>query len=460
MLTAAAALALVAASSAPAKARKQRAADPTGAIGTMLQYLQTNRDGAEPALLHGPAHLNDAVLVGGGPIDLTGGWMDAGDTIKFTQTIALVAGQLEASARLDPPLAPALTTESDVGIRWLVKAHPLGSSFFVAQVGDERDHNLGFRNPAFDDASRKPGIGVRLAFTGIGSDIAGKVAAALAMAADRNSAAAPKATLIALAREWYAAGKAVAAPVPFLPKPAVNGYPSTSWEDDMAAGAAALARTTGEGVFLSDAGAYLAASGSHYGFGWEDNNSFAAADLCGALGAASIADAGTRALGCGKLAEAAAIAALNSRRNGGLAGNLAWGSTGENGSFGAAAALAGKVGAAGDGIAVGSRARDWLLGANRWGASFITGFGPRSPRQLHHWATVFGRAKPTGAVVGGPAPPKQIKEQGFKLRGGKFKRFNSKRAAYEDRRSNYVTSEPAIDYTGASILLLASLGAG
>jgi hypothetical protein len=272
------------------------------------------------------------------------------------------------------------------------------------------------------------------------------------MAADRNSPAAPKATLIALAREWYAAGKAVAAPVPRLPKPAVNGYPSTSWEDDMAAGAAALARTTGEAAFVTEAGAYLAASGTHYGFGWEDNGSFAAADLCGRLGAPSIADAGTQALGCNKLFEAGLIANGNVRRNGGSAGPITWGTTAENGSFGAAATLAGFTD-------TGARARDWLLGNNRWGASFIAGFGPRAPRKLHHWATVFGPAKPTGAVVGGPAPPKQIKGEGFKLRG-KFKRFNTKRAAYEDRRSNYVTSEPAIDYTGASILLLAALGSG
>jgi hypothetical protein len=280
------------------------------------------------------------------------------------------------------------------------------------------------------------------------------------MAADRNSPAAPRATLIALAREWYAAGKVIAGPVPRLPKPAVNGYPSESWEDDMAAGAAALARTTGESSFLSDAGAYLAASGTHYGFGWEDNGSFAAADLCGALGAPSIADAGTRSLGCSKLAEAAAVASRNARRNGfGMAGVYTWGTTAENASFGTAAALAGRVGASADGTAVGAGARDWLLGRNRWGASFIAGFGPRAPRKLHHWAKVFGGGLPTGAVVGGPAPPKQITGEGFELRG-KFRRFNNKRAAYEDRRANYVTSEPAIDYTGASILLLAALNSG
>jgi len=38
--------------------------------------------------------------------------------------------------------------------------------------------------------------------------------------------------------------------------------------------------------------------------------------------------------------------------------------------------------------------------------------------------------------------------------------FNSKFASYEDRRADYVTSEPALDYAAATILLLATLDAG
>ena len=61
-------------------------------------------------------------------------------------------------------------------------------TLFVAQVGDERDHERGFGDPAADDASGKPGIAHRRAFhwgKGVGGDIGGKVAAALAMAADQ-----------------------------------------------------------------------------------------------------------------------------------------------------------------------------------------------------------------------------------------------------------------------------------
>ena len=36
-------------------------------------------------------------------------------------------------------------------------------------------------------------------------------------------------------------------------------------------------------------------------------------------------------------------------------------------------------------------------------------------------------------------------------------KFDSRTAVYEDRVENYVTSEPAIDYTAATILLFAAL---
>ena len=109
--------------------------------------------------------------------------------LHFTQTTAFAAVLLQAAARLDPADAAALNGEADVGVRWLLKAHPFPDAF-VAQVGDERDHERGFRDPAIDDASSKPGIGTRFAYTlppeRIGGDLGGKAAAALALAFQRT----------------------------------------------------------------------------------------------------------------------------------------------------------------------------------------------------------------------------------------------------------------------------------
>jgi hypothetical protein len=117
------------------------------AIPVLLRFFAANADGAEPSPLHGPSHLNDATVesgpLAGQRVDLTGGWMDAGDTLKFTHTIAFASYVLELAARLDPADAAALHATSDVGIRWLLKAHP-APDVFIAQVGDERDHQRGF----------------------------------------------------------------------------------------------------------------------------------------------------------------------------------------------------------------------------------------------------------------------------------------------------------------------------
>ncbi len=430
-------------------------------IDEILRFFAANRDGNELSPIHDPSHLHDAT-VRGGPrdgerFDLTGGWMDAGDMIHFAQTTSFAAALLEASARLDPARAPELDAEAGVGIRWLLEAHP-APGLFVAQVGDQRDHDLGFRDPAADDASPKPGIGRRRAYPGIegggiGGDIAGKAAAALALAYDRSGVASE----LTQARAWYAAGRAAARPTPQLPG---GFYEDRFWKDSMAGGAAALYRSTGEQHYLSDAIRYLrsdqsAADGT---LGVVDSfASFAAADLCGALGAPPLGPAADRSLACGRLRRFGEIAVEQAQDNAfAMPGFFSWGTTAQNGASGALAGLAGCASGLDQGRAVAAGARDYLLGRNPFGRSFVVGFGPRPPRHPHHWASVFGDALPQGAVVGGPAPIDQIRGQGFQVHDPHDTRF----ASYEDRRVDYVTSEPALDYAASSILLLATLEAG
>jgi endoglucanase len=440
------------------RAWRVREGAASSAIRVILNYFAANSDGREASPEHGPSHLRDA-QVASGPhagqqFDLTGGWMDAGDTLKFTQTIAYTALALQAAARLDPADEDVLNPAADVGIRWLLKAHP-APDLFIAQVGDARDHELGFRDPASDDASDQAGIGARLAYPNMGGDLGGKVAAALAMAAGRSESV-QRETLLAHARDWYDAGEASDRVAPKLDPPAGDFYTADTKEDALAAGAAALYRATGERGYLDDALAYLSESPGDGRLSWNAVAGIAAADLCGALGAPAVDDQAARDAGCAALrAQARAAARVAGRTAFGTPAPFTWGQTGENGGAGALAGLAGRAGLARDGLRVAAAARDWLLGRNPWSASFVAGYGPHSPRNIHHWASLRGRGRPRGAVVGGPAPVAQILEQGF----GRPRRnaFNTPSATYEDRVRNYVTSEPAIDYAAGSILLLATL---
>ena len=93
-----------------------------------------------------PAHLNDAhaavyappryesadsdVILGpsltpiGGPVDLEGGWVDAGDFVKFTHTTAYADALLlrRAARRSAARRRATLEPEARFGLRWLRKA--------------------------------------------------------------------------------------------------------------------------------------------------------------------------------------------------------------------------------------------------------------------------------------------------------------------------------------------------
>ena len=119
-------------------------------VRRLLRLFAVNSDGNEGNPVFDPAHLNDAI-VRGGPldgqrIDLTGGWRDAGDNLKIALPTATAVSYLHLAARLSPADANALHAAADVGVRWLLKAHPQ-PGVFIALVGDDRDHSTGFRDP-------------------------------------------------------------------------------------------------------------------------------------------------------------------------------------------------------------------------------------------------------------------------------------------------------------------------
>jgi len=427
---------------------------PREAIITMLQFFAANSDGFEPSPLHGASHLHDAVVARGPHkgehVDLTGGWMDAGDMLHFTQTTGFSAMLLQYAARLDAADRDALNRTADVGVRWLVKAHPT-ADLFIGQVGDQRDHNTTplFRNPESDDASSARGIGTRLAYPSTRADLAGKAAAALALAADRATGD-DRGPLLQQAIDWYEAGKFDASS-----RPPLRGgfYTSSSWHDDMATGAAALYRTTGDGAYLAGAMQYLRATDTSGDVNWDSVGAFAAADLCGLLGAPAVNDPAARDLACSKFQDALASAKSQAAKNAfGTPGEFLEGQTALNGGAGAmiaAAARAGDVSA----LDMATGARDYLLGRNAWGASFIIGYGLNAPRHPHHWAEAFAPGQPIGGVVNGPAPRRRQRKAGFRPDSP----FDSRQLAYQDAVDNYFTSEPAIDLTASSILLLAAL---
>ncbi|PKF62830.1 hypothetical protein CW745_05260 [Psychromonas sp. psych-6C06] len=112
-------------------------------------------------------------------IDVSGGWYDAGDYIKFTITNALTTYLLLKSYQVNPDFfqqdnGKALLTEAQFGLDYLMKLYQ--PPYFIIQVSSGDDHNEGYRLPENDSRDGK-----REAFSAYSMPHMGLTAAALAL---------------------------------------------------------------------------------------------------------------------------------------------------------------------------------------------------------------------------------------------------------------------------------------
>ncbi len=436
-------------------------------VRRLLRIFAANADGNEPGSIFGPAHLKDAIAANGPAtgqhIDLTGGWRDAGDNLKFASTTSFAILCLELAARLDPAESGVLRQAADIGARWLMKLHPAPDQFYVL-VGDGRDHSTDFRNPAEDDADTREGVGVRYAYTSDSANVLAEVAGALALVAQRSPSV--RDALVATAKEWYAAAVA-AGRITKIDSPFIEDfYPDDFASDDLAFAATELYRATGEDQYAVQAGAALQRGGDDQFYSGTNTGTVGpliAAEMCGALGAPALPDQTARQVACDGLQKAAQVTHDRMARSAfATPGDVTFGWVQDNNGGGIAGLLAAKQGLDPTGRRTAAAARDYLLGRNPWGRSFIVGPGANEAKNPHHAAYRVGAPSKLldGAVVGGLAPAKQISDYGLKLAPGGLARFNSAYAAYEDRREDFVTSEVGLAYSATAVLLAAALQSG
>lgn len=395
-------------------------------VRTLLPLYRANADGRETATpYHGPSHLNDArsrIANGqhaGERVDVRGGWMDAGDQLKFTVTTAYATAMLELAGRNEPGLREALRDRADIGVRFLLRAHPR-RGVFVSQVGDTEADHSGFRDPARDDDSADPLLAHRpsrvLTRRTGGSDVAAMAAAALALAAGRHRGDA-RARLVRVAVTWLARAEV-------LGKVWRNCcYQQDTWRDDAAFAHAALWRVTGRDRHAAAAVRFLRAATDDGDSGWRvtadgyDVAALPAAELCGVLGARS-APAPYRRPACRVLRAGGDHWGweVGHRTAFGRAGVPIWGSARNHEAAAVTLVLADRVGPTDYTRPLG-RATGWFLGVNPWGvrlqvegttAGATVAGGVTGP---YHWTKAIDRPLPVGAVPGGPADQATIDGQ-------------------------------------------------
>jgi endoglucanase len=499
-------------------------------VGNAVRYYTSERDGGDvvrSVLDRRPANLtdrratvyrqprydsNDNLLgtfhTAGGPVDVAGGWFDAGGGYeKFAYTSSYTDGILMLAQRTSAGRYPALGTEAAFGLRWLEKLwHPKQQVLYI-QVGIgtgnasgtiHGDYDYWFLPQAEDRLGAKPGdpgyyVEYRPVFRAappgkrFSPDFAGRFGADFALGAqlaaahhDRSRAA----HLLRLARGVYAMARTqhVTSILTTFPH---DFYPGSQWKSDMLWGAAEItladeavhapaSRVRADlAVAARWARAYIAQghpAGSDT-LNLYDTGAVAESELLHALAHGHGGHAAHGAPGISRHALLADIA-RQLRVGEGIAKGEPFGlGTGLGtsdvtphafGLFSTNLLYRGDGGRDGFG-AFAQRQLNFVLGANGWGSSFVVGAGTTFPHCMQsEIANLAGSLNgkgdiQVGATVDGPSDPGNFVGLGTvdgmrACRAGVFKPFNTKAAAYEDNVVSWPSVEPAGDYTASSLL--------
>ncbi len=426
-----------------------------GIVDSLMLFFKVQRCGPTNPLLHEPCHLSDATsIVGENSIenaDLTGGWHDAADYVKFLSTTAYTTYLLIFSYEFDKVRfsfdndnngVPDILEEAKVGLDWLLRANFLGNKL-ITQVQDLRDHDVGWRLPENDSLQYdRPG------YVGIGKNQIGFYSAALAIGA----------------RVWrekfqdyeFAGRLQRAAENIYSLKnraPDVDEIQSGMYQDNkyfgkLALGGIELFLTTGLNNYLNDAKEMADSAGSEYWWSWGD---------VAALAQYRLAKIEPR-FGNYILNN---LNAFNENKNMNPFGSGAaftWGTT--NTLLGIKLKVILYKDLTGsnafDSLAVFQR--DYVLGKNPWGISFIHNIGSFYPKQLHSQIAFFRNGYHPGALTAGPAPKSILSNYSIERKNTSyFDIFNYDDAIFYDDWQDYVTNEPAIVSNATAVFVFGNL---
>ncbi|WP_052674929.1 glycoside hydrolase family 9 protein [Amycolatopsis orientalis] len=474
-------------------------------VAANVRFFQAQRDGANvlPSTVNRkPSHLNDATATVyavprydesggellderltpvGGPVDVAGGWFDAGDFLKFTHTAAYSTALLLLAQRDAPVAGPGLAAETRHGMAWLDKMWDDKTGTLYSQVGIgagnenvRTDHDV-WRLPEADEApgadpmlARRPVFRAADPGKPISPNLAGKVAAAFALTAQTTTGDAARRALDKAAKMYELADREPDALVTAYPH---AFYPEASWQDDLEFAATELAlagkalgdpRTDG---WVRDAGhwatAYLS-SDTRGTLGVGDVSALAHADLVKLLDGGGTAVETTRDRLTGDLARQLDDGRTRADRDPFRAGADYLEFDAVPHTFGlATTALLHQQTTKNDTYAAfGTQQRNWALGANAWGSSFVIGAGSVYPRCPEHQVTNLTGQQLTGAAVNGPNGANRFAELNRfpTMRpcvAGDFARFDGHGARFLDDVGAWQSVEPADDFTATALLTFA-----
>jgi hypothetical protein len=499
-----------------------------------LFFFQAQRDGPDVytnVINRKPSHLTDEQafvykvppfgkngLEGGlertgGPVNVSGGWFDAGDYLKFVETASYVTAMMLQAARDYPAQAgnggvADFCAEGRYGLDWLLKMWNDDTKTLYLQVGIgdgnaqvTGDHDIWRLPEADDELNAQPGapqfyIKYRPVFAAglpgakISPNLAGRLAAAFALGCQvfKTSDPAYAKKLLLAAEQVYELADTtnVVALTTVYPH---EFYPEDEWRDDMEWGAVELHSALADEKESTDSEHYLQQaahwaheymnSGSADTLNLYDVSSLAHYELYRAISKSS--NQGTL-----EVTRATLLAGLKKQLDSAekRSGKDPFGlglrySTGD-----LVPHILGLVLEAGfyddltqtsDYAGFARRQLDFVLGENAWGTSFIVGAGKTFPFHMQHQvANLAGSLDGTppvvlGATVDGPIrgrsphegdAPDGSRPTPWPGSGNPYAPFSGQGVQYIDDVSSWATVESADDYTVPTALIFARLIAG
>jgi endoglucanase len=502
-------------------------------VDNAVQYFTSERDGPDvdsAVLDRQPSNLTDENaylyadpkydsndnLLGtfkkiGGPVDVSGGWFDAGGGYeKFAFTASYADALMLIAARDFPGSYDMLQPEATFGLHWITKLWNPATRVLYAQVGIgngnasntiQGDYNFWLLPQQEDRMNTKPGgnpgptayfVKYRPVFEAappgqpVSPDLAGRFAADFALGAQLSAASDPARAqhMLSLARGVYAMAKTtdVGQLVTAFPH---DYYPGTEWKSDMAWGAAEIAladEATGAKAarLRADlttaarwARAYIAQGHPADGdtFNLYDDGAVAEAELLQAMQQAGIYPVSPGVL-LGDLAAQLRTGEAQAKGDPFALGTQLGQADASPHAFGLfiTNALYQKYGGSSQFESFAQQQLNFALGANGWGSSFVVGAGTVFPHCMQsEIANLAGSLTGTGdiqlgATTDGPSDPANFVGLGTvsgmrACSAGNFAPYNTKTAAYEDNVVSWPSVEPADDYTANSLLAFALGGA-
>ncbi len=423
-------------------------------VDSLLLFFKVQRCGPTNPYLHAPCHLSDVASVKGesnlGMVDVTGGWHDAGDYIKFLSTIAYSTYVMIFSYEFDQDKfdmddnhndVPDILEEAKIGLDWLLRAN-YRKDKLITQVQDVRDHDVGWRLPE-NDTLRYDRVGIE----SIGKNQIGIFCAAMSLGAKvwkekfRYDEFANK--CLAAAVNIYS----IRNQVPNIDSSGTGFYKDKSFWGKLALGAIELYNTTKNPKYLKDAETYGDSAKSDYWWSWGDINSLADYRIAQHIPRFSEYIFNN-------------LNDFNNHKEKSIfkeGMDFSWGTT--NSLLGIVFQNILYRNLKGENVfdSLAAYQKDYILGRNPWGVSFIYNIGSVFPVHLHSQIAYFKNGYLPGALTAGPAPENLLKSYKIDRTNFKYDEFNSKIAKYYDDREDFITNEPTIVGNATAIFVFGNL---